>query len=202
MADDDPTVEIEEVEEEKEEEVFTAEDRNKLKEALRKERAEKKALEKYLTPEERRSAKNPKPSDMPGAKRSSEENDTQESRRDVDEQIKRAKMETEDKFRPLIAKSAARAALASNGATGDLNKMVRMLDLGELDISDDGDVDGLDEQIEELKKDFPALFRSDDKGSEDDLKMRRRSRGSADGGPKKGAVRKSASEIQAKALGY
>ena len=162
--------------------------------ALKKERAEKKALEKYLSPEERKAARTPKPSDMPGALKQSVDTGTAE----VDEQIRKARSETEDKFRPLLAKSAARAALAAGGATGDLKKMVKLLDLGELDISADGEVEGLDEQIDELKKDFPSLFRGEDK--DDDLKPRRR--GSADGGQKRKPPTLSASEIQARSLGY
>lgn len=69
------------------------------------------------------------------------------------------------KYRPIVVKTAARAAFASAGlvlpdgkADAVMSRALRLLDLDDLEISDDGEVEGLDEQIQEIKSDFPEMF--------------------------------------------
>jgi len=68
----------------------------------------------------------------------------------------------EKKYKPVAVKAAARAALIEAGLTSAsadrVSKVVRMLDLAELDIDTDGDVVGLQAQVDAVKKDYPELF--------------------------------------------
>lgn len=60
-----------------------------------------------------------------------------------------------------IRKVAARSELKAAGIPAEqVNRLVGMLDLDSLDVDDDGEVDGLDEAIDELKADWPQLFAS------------------------------------------
>jgi hypothetical protein len=61
------------------------------------------------------------------------------------------------KWAPRIVASAAKAALVAAGLTGAPDRVLKMIDHDD-DIDDDGEVSGLDEQIAELKADYPELF--------------------------------------------
>jgi len=78
---------------------------------------------------------------------------------DGEDAAEKATAEAEQKYKARTIKFAARGALASAGVDqSKLNKAIRLLDLDDLDLSDDDEVDGLDDQIEELKEEFPELF--------------------------------------------
>lgn len=69
------------------------------------------------------------------------------------------------KWKPLVVRSAARSAfveaglvLPKDGTDAAMARVVRLLDLDDLDVADDGQVDGLREQVEEIRRDFPELF--------------------------------------------
>lgn len=79
-----------------------------------------------------------------------------------------------------LKKSAAKAALLEAGLTGEAGRFVRMLDFDDVDIDDDGDVDGLEDQIDELKDDYPEFFVDSKKP------IRRRAPGSRDTGSGRG----------------
>lgn len=64
------------------------------------------------------------------------------------------------KWKPKVIANAAKAALVAAGLTGSPDRMIRMLDHEDLDVGDDGAVDGLDEQIAELKTEYPDLFKT------------------------------------------
>lgn len=88
----------------------------------------------------------------------------------------------EAKLKPI----AIRAALLEAGVKpGKIKGATRLLELGEIDVDEDGDVLGLEEQLEELREDWPELFAP--APSEKPEKPRRRSPGSrsADGADKK-----------------
>jgi hypothetical protein len=53
---------------------------------------------------------------------------------------------------------AARSALVTAGLVGKPDKLAAILDLDAVDVGDDGNITGLDKQIADLKKDYPALF--------------------------------------------
>lgn len=65
------------------------------------------------------------------------------------------------KFRGLFVKQAAKSEFLAAGLTGQPDRLIRMLDMDEIDVSDDGEVTGLKEQIEDIKADFPDLFADD-----------------------------------------
>ena len=70
-----------------------------------------------------------------------------------------AKAEARAESDARIRRTAARAELKAAGIPADqVGKLVGMLDLDSLDVDDDGEIDGLDEAIEELKTSWPQLF--------------------------------------------
>lgn len=59
---------------------------------------------------------------------------------------------------PLLLKAEAKAAFLAEGADkAKVAKLTRLLDLDKVKVTG-GDVTGLDEQVAEIKKDFPELF--------------------------------------------
>jgi hypothetical protein len=83
-----------------------------------------------------------------------------------DEVAARAKQdaadEAERKYKPIAVKSAARAALLAaglnDGSDGVMRKLLRLVDMEDVDLDEDGEVVGLDDQIDDIKDTFPKLF--------------------------------------------
>jgi len=69
----------------------------------------------------------------------------------------------EAKYKPGMAMFATEAALHGAGWSGnDMGLVLRLIDIGAIDVEFDGEVPtvyGLDEQIEQIKKEFPSWFR-------------------------------------------
>lgn len=64
-----------------------------------------------------------------------------------------------EKANERIVKAEARGALASAGVAKErVQRAVGLLDLKSIDVDDDGEVEGLDEAIDALKKEWPELF--------------------------------------------
>lgn len=64
-----------------------------------------------------------------------------------------------EKANGRIVKAEARGALASAGVAKDrVARAVGLLDLKGIDVDDDGEVDGLDDAIDALKREWPELF--------------------------------------------
>lgn len=89
--------------------------------------------------------------------------------KDVAVVLAEAETTAEAKWKPLMVRAAARGAFAEAGLTvpegaGDsvFTRAVQLLDLTALTISDDGLVEGLAEQVEEIRGDFPGLFATAD----------------------------------------
>jgi len=59
---------------------------------------------------------------------------------------------------PLIKALAASELKAANVQGTNIPKLVRLLDLDKVEVNDGGGLDGLEDQIEELKEEFPNLF--------------------------------------------
>jgi hypothetical protein len=104
--------------------------------------------------------------------------------------------ERDTHWQGIVIKSQARAALAAAGVPSTaLKRAVRALDADDLEVDEDGEVDGLEEAVEALKADMPALFSE----SEDTKKKRVGSIDAA--GNKTGSTKtKSAAEKLAAAL--
>lgn len=111
-----------------------------------------------------------------------------QARKDAEKELKRIQRENEDasakalreateqveqRYHGIIAKSAFKVALAEAGLRKGQDKMLRLLELEDVEVDDDGDVTGVEEQVRNLKREFPELFA---RGSE--------SRGKGDGGSK------------------
>jgi hypothetical protein len=151
----------------------TQKDFDALQEALRKERAKNR---------KRRGAE-----------------DKTDDKSDDDASEKAAKAERE-KWKPMVVRQAATSALSEAGLVlpddpddrrRALKRALRLLDLGDVEVDDDGDVDGLDDAIADLKDDMPELFtRKRASGKINGADRRERGDGKA----------KTASEIQAQGL--
>ncbi len=93
--------------------------------------------------------------------------------------------------KPILVKAEARTALATAGLIGSPDRLLRMLDLDDIDVVYDrkgnvDDIDGLADLVKELKREYPELFRK--KGS---------SSINGGGGTRDAGKPKSASERQA-----
>lgn len=74
-----------------------------------------------------------------------------------------AEKAADEKYLPRIKRSAVKTALVAAGlADADkadvLKAAVRLVDLEDLDVDEDGDVDGVDDAVAELKSKFPGMF--------------------------------------------
>lgn len=79
----------------------------------------------------------------------------------ADEVEAKARETADAKWKPVVVRSQAAAAFAAAGlqaGEGALPKVLKMLDVDALDVDDDGTVDGLDDQVEEIKAALPGLF--------------------------------------------
>jgi hypothetical protein len=73
-----------------------------------------------------------------------------------------AAAQAEQKLKPVAVKAAAHVALLSAGLTDPnpqrLNRLYKLFDLDEIQIDEDGEVTGLEEQVGEIVADYPELF--------------------------------------------
>jgi hypothetical protein len=78
------------------------------------------------------------------------------------EQVRAAAEAAEKRYKPIAIHAAAKAALLERNfqrpTEERIKKMVKRLDLDDIDIDADGDVIGLDAQLDQLVDDFPELF--------------------------------------------
>jgi hypothetical protein len=96
------------------------------------------------------------------------------------------------RYRPVLVKSAAEAALVRAGAKPDrVARLVRLLDADEVNVDEKGTVDNddLTAEVDRLKEDMPELFKGDD---EDDDRPQRKS--APRGGRRDAAARPSGSK--------
>lgn len=110
------------------------------------------ALEREL--EEERSKKKPAASKR---RRSSKDDDDE----DDDERIDRDAIRREERRKAddRIKRSEAKTALVAAGVSPEQAKdLVAFVKLDELDVDDDGDVDGLEDEVDRIKKKYPGFF--------------------------------------------
>lgn len=78
------------------------------------------------------------------------------------EQARQAAEAEAAKYKPVAIRAAAKAALLEakfqNPTDERVKKMIKRLDLDDIDVDEDGDVIGLEAQIDQLVEDFPELF--------------------------------------------
>lgn len=86
----------------------------------------------------------------------SDDEDSPEARAAALEAARREERERADR---KVKLAEARGALRAAGIDpARLDRALGLIDLGELDVDDDGNVDGIDDAIETLKGDLPELF--------------------------------------------
>ncbi len=116
----------------------------------------------------------------------------------VREAEERATQKIEAKYKPI---SVRLALLESGVKQGRVKGALRLLNLDEVEVDEDGAVAGLDSQVESLRKDWPELFADTQPEPEKKPEVKRPARG-ADGADKKAPPAKelSVSERQAALL--
>jgi hypothetical protein len=75
------------------------------------------------------------------------------------------------KYKGLIVRTEAKSMLLAAGLKQAPARFVRMIDLDEVEVDDDGTISGLEDQIDGIKTDFPELFPDED---DEEPKRRRR----------------------------
>lgn len=92
-------------------------------------------------------------------KTAGKEIDSEAATRRINDLVEKARAEGKDAFKPTVIRMAARAELMAQGARPALvDRLVKMIDTGDVDIDDeDGTIDVTD-QVEALKKDMPEMF--------------------------------------------
>lgn len=81
-----------------------------------------------------------------------------EIRRQVEKAAAEAELRGMRKTKTLV--TGVNSALAEAGWNGTrLSSLMKLVDLDEVDIDDDGEITGLTEQIDQVKTDFPELFK-------------------------------------------
>lgn len=103
--------------------------------------------------------------DARAAKRPADDKPADGEKPDVAKAVADATTAEAGRWKPRLVRTAARSAfveaglvLPKNNPDGALARVMKLLDLDELDITDDGEIDGLAEQVEDIKADFPELF--------------------------------------------
>jgi hypothetical protein len=74
-----------------------------------------------------------------------------------DDDAEDAEAKAAAKWKPRVVNSAAKAAFLSAGAEKP-ERLLKLLDLDELDVTEKGEVDGLDEEVDRLRDEYPELF--------------------------------------------
>lgn len=116
----------------------------------------------------------------------------------VREAEERATQKTEAKYKPI---SVRLALLESGVKKGRVKGALKLLNLDEIDVDEDGEVTGLDSQVKSLQEDWPELFADTQPEPEKKAEVKRPARG-ADGANKPAPPKKemSVSERQAALL--
>lgn len=107
--------------------------------------------------------------------------------KDTDEKVTAARTEEAEKWKPLLVRQAATAALSSAGLIGKPDRLLRLLDLSDIDVDPEtGDIDGLDDQIKDFRREYRELFR---KRGSSSIDAADRDGGDDDGKPKSATQR-------------
>lgn len=116
----------------------------------------------------------------------------------VREAEERAAQKTEAKYKPI---SVSLALLESGVKQGRVKGALKLLNLDEIDVDEDGEVTGLDSQVKSLREEWPELFADTQPEPERKPEVKRPARG-ADGADKPAPPKKepSVSERQAALL--
>jgi len=83
--------------------------------------------------------------------------------------VSKAVQAAEAKFRPMIVNGALRSSLAEAGLLGTPDRLLKLVDISSIEIDEDGSVDSddLEDIVNELKADYPELFKKTRVGNAD-----------------------------------
>lgn len=81
-----------------------------------------------------------------------------ETERAIREASEKAAEEASEVWKSKYVTAEIRTALTDAGVTKASDRLLNLIDLESVSIDEDGTVSGIDEQIEDLKKEFPELF--------------------------------------------
>jgi len=118
---------------------------------------------------------------------------------DVDDLTERTKEATRAELMPAIIRSQGRSVLESLGmafpkdakdAKAALTRTLKLANVDDLELNEDGEVEGLEHELREVKRLYPQLFRGG----------RVRTPGNAGGGRRSAEKPRSATELQAASL--
>lgn len=86
---------------------------------------------------------------------------------DVDQVRREAEEAALAKAKPGLVRGAARDALRTAGlivpeknADGAFSRAIRLLDMDEIEVDEDGSVSGVEDQVKAVKRDYPELFKA------------------------------------------
>jgi hypothetical protein len=77
--------------------------------------------------------------------------------------IEAARADAERLYKPVAVRNAAKAGFMEAGlndlSAPRMTKLLRLLDLDDIEVDEDGEIKGLDDQIDQIKDEWPELFR-------------------------------------------
>ncbi|MFB6776498.1 phage scaffolding protein [Streptomyces sp. NPDC056352] len=74
--------------------------------------------------------------------------------------LREAREEGESRYRAPLVKAAARVALSDAGVSGPKDRVLRLLDMDGLSVDEDGDVVGLENEIDRIRAEYPEFFQT------------------------------------------
>lgn len=84
--------------------------------------------------------------------------DSEAAQKRINELIDKAREEGKKDYLPVVVRMAAKAELMAAGARPTLvDRLVKMIDVAEADVEEDGTID-VSDQVDALKKDMPEMF--------------------------------------------
>lgn len=87
------------------------------------------------------------------------ESDTEKAAREQQEAIEAAKLEAANKYKPVVVKNFVEKELISAGVKPNkIGRLVKLMDMTDIEVDDKFNVVGVEEQIEELRDEYPELF--------------------------------------------
>ena len=101
--------------------------------------------------------------------RKKSESETEKAAREHQEAIEAARNETANKYKPVLVKNFVEKELISAGVKpGKISRLVKLMDMTDIEVDDKFNVLGVEEQIEELQEEYPELFTAYKEVTEDD----------------------------------
>jgi hypothetical protein len=88
------------------------------------------------------------------------EEKTRADETDHEKALREAREEGESRYRAPLVKAAARVALSDAGVSGPKDRVLRLLDMDGLSVDEDGDVVGLESEIDRIRSEYPEFFQA------------------------------------------